>query len=130
MTTHPLPDTPSHTVLMDIAYGDFQVSMWAAAAEARTIGASAYEPALDPGGTRVAFVCTGDPLQNLTTGRRLFVLERGRDRRSCRCERGSGVGLEHTPHDLHGSAIPGRSHKVPARGSAPRPTCMSATRTL
>ncbi len=48
MTTHPLPDTPSHTVLMDIAYGDFQVSIYAGAAEARTIGASAYEPALDP----------------------------------------------------------------------------------
>ena len=48
MTTHPLPGTPSHTVLMDIAYGDFQVSMYAAAAEARTIGASAYAPALDP----------------------------------------------------------------------------------
>jgi hypothetical protein len=47
MTTHPLPDTPSHTVLMQIAYGDFQVSMYAGAAEARTIGASAYEPALD-----------------------------------------------------------------------------------
>ena len=47
MTTHPLPDTPSHTVLMQLAYGDFQVSMYAGAAEARTIGASAYEPALD-----------------------------------------------------------------------------------
>ena len=47
MTTHPLPDTPPHTVLMDIAYGDFQVSMYAGAAEARTIGASAYEPALN-----------------------------------------------------------------------------------
>ena len=52
MTTHPLPDTPSHTVLMQIAYGDFQVSMYAAAAEARTIGASAYEPALDAVRTR------------------------------------------------------------------------------
>ncbi len=48
MTSHPLPDTPSHTVLMQIAYGDFQVSMYAGAAEARTIGAAAYEPALDP----------------------------------------------------------------------------------
>jgi hypothetical protein len=48
MTTHPLPDTPSHTVLMQIAYGDFQVSMYAGAAEARTIGAAAYQPALDP----------------------------------------------------------------------------------
>jgi hypothetical protein len=46
MTSHPLPDTPSHQVLMQIAYGDHQVSMYAAAVEARTIGASAYQPAL------------------------------------------------------------------------------------
>jgi hypothetical protein len=46
MTTDPLPDTPSHTVLMQVAYGDFQVSEYAGAAEARTIGASVYEPAL------------------------------------------------------------------------------------
>jgi hypothetical protein len=48
MTAHPLPDTPSHVVLMQLAYGDFQVSMYAGAMEARTIGASAVEPALDP----------------------------------------------------------------------------------
>ncbi|MDQ6938005.1 MAG: hypothetical protein M3140_09900 [Actinomycetota bacterium] len=48
MTVHPLPDTPAHAVLMQQAYGDFQVSMYAGAAEARTIGASAYQPALDP----------------------------------------------------------------------------------
>ncbi len=47
MTAHPLPDTPSHQVLMQIAYGDHQVSMYAAAVEARTIGAAAYRPALD-----------------------------------------------------------------------------------
>ena len=47
MTTHPLPDTPSHQVLMQIAYGDHQVSMYAGAVEARTVGASAYQPALD-----------------------------------------------------------------------------------
>jgi hypothetical protein len=52
MTTHPLPDTPSHTVLMQIAYGDFQVSMYSGATEARTIGASVYEPALDPDRSR------------------------------------------------------------------------------
>ena len=52
MTSHPLPDTPTHQVLMQIAYGDFQVSMYAGAAEARTIGASAYEPALDPDRSR------------------------------------------------------------------------------
>jgi hypothetical protein len=47
MTSDPLPDTPSHQVLMQIAYGDHQVSMYAAAVLARTIGASAHEPALD-----------------------------------------------------------------------------------
>ena len=52
MTTRPLPDTPSHAVLMQIAFGDFQVSMYAGAAEARTIGASAYAPALDPSRSR------------------------------------------------------------------------------
>src|SRR5262249_1181957 len=34
------------------AYGDFQVSMFAAAAEARSIGARAYEPALDSARSR------------------------------------------------------------------------------
>ena len=47
MTSTRCPDTPSHTVLMQIAYGDHQVSMYSAAIEARTIGASAHEPALD-----------------------------------------------------------------------------------
>ena len=46
MTTKTLPGTPSHQVLMQIAYGDHQVSMYSAAVEARTIGASAYQPAL------------------------------------------------------------------------------------
>ncbi len=52
MTSHPLPGTPSHEVLMQIAYGDHQVSMYSAAVEARTIGASAHEPALDPSRAR------------------------------------------------------------------------------
>jgi hypothetical protein len=43
-----LPDTPGHEVLIQIAYGDFQVSMYAGATEARSIGAHAYQPALDP----------------------------------------------------------------------------------
>jgi hypothetical protein len=49
MTTDPLPDTPSHTVLMHAAFGDHQVANVAAEVEARTIGASVYQPALDPG---------------------------------------------------------------------------------
>jgi hypothetical protein len=45
----PLAGTPRHSVLMQIAYGDHQVSMYAGAAEARSIGADAYEPGGTPG---------------------------------------------------------------------------------
>ncbi len=49
MTTDPLPDTPAHQVLLDVAFGDHQVSDWQAAVEARTIGASAHKPVLFKG---------------------------------------------------------------------------------
>jgi hypothetical protein len=49
MTGDPLPDTPSHTVLMDASFGDHQVANVAAEVEARTIGARIYSPTLDPG---------------------------------------------------------------------------------
>ena len=61
MTTNPLPDTPSHTVLLQNAYGDFQVSQYAGAAEARTIGASAVEPALDSSRARDRNLLFGIP---------------------------------------------------------------------
>ncbi|HWB66570.1 MAG TPA: hypothetical protein VG708_07060 [Mycobacteriales bacterium] len=46
MTTHPLPDTPRHHALLQIAWGDHQVTDVQAAAEARTIGARLVTPAL------------------------------------------------------------------------------------
>jgi hypothetical protein len=49
MTLDPLPNTPTHTVLMDAAFGDHQVANVAAEVEARTIGARIYQPAFDPG---------------------------------------------------------------------------------
>jgi hypothetical protein len=49
MTSNPLPDTPAHKVLMDVGFGDHQVSSWTADTEARTIGAKAHAPVLDPG---------------------------------------------------------------------------------
>jgi hypothetical protein len=49
MTSNPYPGTPAHTVLMHLAFGDHQVANIAAETEARTIGAFAQEPALDPG---------------------------------------------------------------------------------
>ena len=42
------PGTLPHQVLMQTAYGDEYVSMYSAAAEARTIGVDAYQPALEP----------------------------------------------------------------------------------
>jgi hypothetical protein len=47
MTDDPLPNTPPHHVLMNVAFGDHQVSNWAAAVEARTIGARLRTPTLD-----------------------------------------------------------------------------------
>ncbi|MBK8295377.1 MAG: hypothetical protein IPK93_11675 [Solirubrobacterales bacterium] len=44
MTDDPLPDTPSHKVLMDIAFGDHLVSNWQSNVMARTIGARAVNP--------------------------------------------------------------------------------------
>jgi hypothetical protein len=48
MTSDPLPQTPTHHVLLQAAVGDFQVSNLTAEIEARTIGANIYEPAVDP----------------------------------------------------------------------------------
>jgi hypothetical protein len=49
MTSRPYPNTPAHTVLLDAAFGDHQVSYTTAEVEARTIGARIREPALDAG---------------------------------------------------------------------------------
>ena len=43
------PNTPTHEVLLHPAFGDHQVANVTAEVEARTIGASVYQPALDPG---------------------------------------------------------------------------------
>ncbi len=49
MTTNPLPDTPAHKVLMNIAFGDHQVTNFQADVEARTIGAQTRAPILYKG---------------------------------------------------------------------------------
>jgi hypothetical protein len=49
MTTHPLPGTPRHHVLMQMGWGDHQVTNIEAETEARTIGAQLVTPALVPG---------------------------------------------------------------------------------
>ncbi len=49
MTSDPLPNTPAHHVLLQLAYGDHQVSNLAGEVEARTIGAQVETPELDAG---------------------------------------------------------------------------------
>jgi hypothetical protein len=49
MTSDPLPNTPAHQVLLDVAFGDHQVTDYQADVEARTIGAAAHRPVLFPG---------------------------------------------------------------------------------
>ena len=49
MTANPLPDTPKHEVLMNVAFGDHQVTTWQAEVEARTIGAKTHEPVVFDG---------------------------------------------------------------------------------
>ena len=51
MTGDPLPGTPAHHVLIEMAYADHQVSNVATEVEARTIGAPLRYPTLDPGRT-------------------------------------------------------------------------------
>ena len=47
MTDDPLPGTPPHKVLIEMAYGDHQVANVTTAVEARTIGAPLRQPAVD-----------------------------------------------------------------------------------
>jgi hypothetical protein len=49
MTSNPLPDTPPHQVLLDVAFGDHQVTDYQAEVEARTIGARAHRPVIYTG---------------------------------------------------------------------------------
>ena len=49
MTSSPLPDTPAHQVLLQVALGDHQVANVTAEVEGRTIGARLKVPALRPG---------------------------------------------------------------------------------
>lgn len=49
MSDDPLPNTPAHQVLLEVAFGDYQVANVAAEVEARTIGADFLGTALAPG---------------------------------------------------------------------------------
>jgi hypothetical protein len=49
LTGDPYPNTPAHQVLLEVAFGDYQVANVAAEVEGRTIGADFLGTALAPG---------------------------------------------------------------------------------
>jgi hypothetical protein len=61
MTGKALAHTPQHRVLINVALGDHQVTNFASDVEARTIGASAHVPILDPGRWPNVDVLSGVP---------------------------------------------------------------------
>jgi hypothetical protein len=79
MTTHPLPDTPPHRVLINAAFGDHQVTNFGSDVEARTVGASAHVPILDPGRWPDVDVLFGVPpiTSNPFTGSAIFYWDIG-----------------------------------------------------
>jgi hypothetical protein len=61
MTSDPLPNTIKHTVLLDVALGDHQVTQYQADVEARTIGASIHSPIVPKGRSPQAVPSWGIP---------------------------------------------------------------------
>ena len=59
LTTYPLPGTPGHQVLLQMAFGDHQVSNFTTEIEARTLGAAVHTPTLPAG------LVHGDPFYGL-----------------------------------------------------------------
>jgi hypothetical protein len=110
MTTNPLPDTPAHQVLMDIAFGDHQVTDYQADVEARTVGASAHRPVLYKGRWPMTNVLWNVPtLQGYPfTGSAAYYWDIGPIRES---SPGSGkfIGTEPPPYEN----LPNRSGEDP-----------------
>jgi hypothetical protein len=117
MTSDPLPDTPPHQVLMDVAFGDHQVSDWQAAVEARTIGASAHRPIIYQGRWPQSNLLWGVPTIKgyPFTGSAIYVWDGGPIRES---PVGSGktVGTQPPPY----ANLPNRTGEDPH--SLPRAT--------
>jgi hypothetical protein len=92
---------------MQVAYGDFEVSMYAAAVEARTIGASAYEPALglEDGRARDSELFFGVPaISRLPFGGSAIVLWDG------------GAGLTQPPPLADLPPVPSATNSDPHEG--------------
>jgi hypothetical protein len=117
MTSNPLPDTPAHQVLLDVAFGDHQVTNYQADVEARTIGARAHHPVLYKGRWPKTNVLWNVPAITPYpyTGSAIYYWDGGPIRET---SPGSGkfVGTEPPPYEN----LPNRTGSVPH--SLPRAT--------
>ncbi|MFP5388959.1 MAG: hypothetical protein ACLGG5_06625, partial [Thermoleophilia bacterium] len=117
MTNDPLPGTPAHQVLMDVAFGDHQVSDYQADVEARTIGARAHRPVLFPGRWPDTDVLWGVPTirRYPYTGSAIYYWDIGPIREDP-ANPGSLIGTEPPPYEN----VPNRAGQDPH--GAPRAT--------
>jgi hypothetical protein len=117
MTDDPLPDTPPHQVLMNVAFGDHQVTIYQADVEARTIGAAAHRPVLFRGRWPDTEVLWGVPrIRSYPyTGSAIYYWDTGPVRENP-LNPGTVIGVEPPPYEN----LPNRSGVDPH--GAPRAT--------
>ncbi|MGC1165279.1 MAG: hypothetical protein WA862_04155 [Solirubrobacterales bacterium] len=110
MTDDPLPNTPPHQVLLNVAFGDHQVTIYQADVEARTIGAAAHRPVLFPGrwpDTDVLWDVPAIP-QYPYTGSAIYYWDTGPVREDP-ANPGTQIGVEPPPYEN----LPNRSGQDP-----------------
>jgi hypothetical protein len=121
MTGDPLPNTPPHQVLMDVAFGDHQVTDYQADVEARTVGAAAHRPVLFDGRWPDTDVLWGVPsIRHYPyTGSAIYYWDIGPVRENP-ASLGTQIGTEPPPYEN----LPNRSgedpHGAPRAAAAER----------
>lgn len=100
MTDNPLPNTPAHQVLMNVALGDHQVTNYQADVEARTIGASAHSPGLYEGRwPNTEYLWNVPPIESYPyTGSAIYYWDTGPIRPSP-TDPGATIGVEPPPYE-------------------------------
>jgi hypothetical protein len=119
MTSDPLPGTPPHQVLMNIAFGDHQVTDYQADVEARTVGARAHRPVLFPGRWPDTDVLWGVPSIHRYpyTGSAIYYWDIGPVREDP-AEPGSFIGVPPPPYENLPNQVGEDPHEAPRRAPA------------
>ena len=127
MTDDPLPNTPPHEVMLHVGLGDHQVAQVAAEVEARTIGAYARTPYVDPGRDSDERPALRDPGRSRASRSRAPRWCSGTSGRSAtRTARRSGTEVAaHHEHAARRAGRPGPA-RVPAPLARRRATQKSA----